>query len=264
MEINGIGSVAELSRLANIPATTLYNILENEATKPNTSTIEKLANFFNVKISDFLTKESGLYISKTEFKSISELLNHLMEDMHLSERELNRRTGVPQQTINRVVSGKTKNPSEETLKSLADFFCLTLDEIKLVKPLNKFREKGIFKDNPMILKNIPYLQWDQLFLLPDALTTPLNGQLLYSEEKNCFAVSGNDNDRNTYIVKQEPFNNHDLILCIEGKTIRMGNTLTIKKIIHLIPIGFKQKMVPLTKGQYKYIGRIVKTVKSCK
>lgn len=56
-------------------------------------------------------------------------LKQLLTLAKLSENELSRRTGVPQQVINRILSGKNLNPKIATLMPLADYFSISISQL---------------------------------------------------------------------------------------------------------------------------------------
>ncbi len=58
---------------------------------------------------------------------LTNTLHKLMNERNISEAELARRTNIPQPTLHKILSGKTGDPRASTLKSLADFFGVTID-----------------------------------------------------------------------------------------------------------------------------------------
>jgi transcriptional regulator with XRE-family HTH domain len=54
-------------------------------------------------------------------------LKELMSAHKITQTGLSARTGVPQPTINRFVSGKTKSMNYEMLRKLASYFEVTVD-----------------------------------------------------------------------------------------------------------------------------------------
>lgn len=56
-------------------------------------------------------------------------LKHLLKQANLSESELARRTGVPQQIINRILSGQNLNPKLATLTPLAGYFSISISQL---------------------------------------------------------------------------------------------------------------------------------------
>jgi SOS-response transcriptional repressor LexA len=58
---------------------------------------------------------------------LTNILRRLMYERGITEAELARRTNIPQPTLHKILSGKTGDPRASTLKSLADFFGVTID-----------------------------------------------------------------------------------------------------------------------------------------
>ena len=54
-------------------------------------------------------------------------LERLMSDFRLSQTELSKSTGVPQPTIHRFINGKTKSPSYEVTRKIANYFDVSVD-----------------------------------------------------------------------------------------------------------------------------------------
>lgn len=63
-------------------------------------------------------------------------LKSLLQQLELSESELARRTGVCQPVIHRMASGETDNPKIETLRPIAKFFSISIDELIGDAPLS--------------------------------------------------------------------------------------------------------------------------------
>ncbi len=65
---------------------------------------------------------------------MSNVARILLSLMHradgISENELARRTGVPQSTINRILSGVSRDPKTGTLQPLADYFGVTVAQLR--------------------------------------------------------------------------------------------------------------------------------------
>ncbi len=56
-------------------------------------------------------------------------LRKLMQKMGVTEAELSRRTNIPQATVHKILAGKTEDPRASTLKTLSDFFGISIDEL---------------------------------------------------------------------------------------------------------------------------------------
>jgi SOS-response transcriptional repressor LexA len=53
----------------------------------------------------------------------------LMKKKGINAAELSRETNVPRPTINKILHGKTEDPRASTLRAIADYFNLTIDEL---------------------------------------------------------------------------------------------------------------------------------------
>ena len=60
---------------------------------------------------------------------ISKQLSKLMRDNHLSQSALSRSTGVPQPTINRILSQVTAEPRRDSVVRIANFFGITPESL---------------------------------------------------------------------------------------------------------------------------------------
>lgn len=67
--------------------------------------------------------------------AIKDTLKGLMERTSINQNELADRTRVPQPTINRILSGESKDPRHSTVKPLADFFGITVAQLRGDEPL---------------------------------------------------------------------------------------------------------------------------------
>ena len=56
-------------------------------------------------------------------------LRSLMQKRRLSEAELARQTNIPQATMHKILAGKTEDPRAFTLKTLSNFFDVSMDEL---------------------------------------------------------------------------------------------------------------------------------------
>ncbi|ODN43701.1 S24 family peptidase [Piscirickettsia litoralis] len=91
--------------------------------------------------------------------SIKERLNHLMNEIRISEAELARQTGVPTTTINRMLLGHTTDPRANTLKPLAQFFSISIDQLLGLSPMND-RIPGTFNaTNRSAWLTVPLIRW---------------------------------------------------------------------------------------------------------
>ncbi|MDT3467912.1 LexA family transcriptional regulator [Stenotrophomonas maltophilia] len=65
---------------------------------------------------------------------LAENLRSLMDVESLSENQLSRNTGVPQPTIHRILSGRVADPRDGTVRPLADYFGVTVEQLRTTLP----------------------------------------------------------------------------------------------------------------------------------
>ncbi len=62
--------------------------------------------------------------------AISEVLKYLMYKKNLRTTQLAREVALPQQTVHRIVTGSSPHPHQSSLKPLADYFGITVAQLK--------------------------------------------------------------------------------------------------------------------------------------
>lgn len=67
---------------------------------------------------------------------VCNILVSLLEQAHLNEAELARRTNLPKATINRITSGRTPDPRSSTLIPIAEYFHISVDQLMGKKPMS--------------------------------------------------------------------------------------------------------------------------------
>lgn len=100
-------------------------------------------------------------------KKFQENLKYLMSTDKISTYELQRKTNIPAATIQRLYSAKKINPTISTLKPIADFFSLTLNQLIGDDPLpnEKILSKTLNKRDSWM--NIPIISWQQAITWKD-------------------------------------------------------------------------------------------------
>ena len=91
--------------------------------------------------------------------NLSQNLKHLIIKAKISENELSRRTGVPQQVINRIMAGKNLNPKIATLMPLAEYFSISLSQLLGEQELSRELKLNI---QHMGWGNLPLLNWHNI------------------------------------------------------------------------------------------------------
>lgn len=173
----GISSVNELSRRTGITLSALQAIVNGTST-PRPATLRTLSEFFGVGTKALISNLSGTDIGVTSFQSTSDVLKFLIADVCISEGELERLTGVSRQLINNIIQGNTKYPRDATLIPLAEFFGVSVAQLRVEEKLDRYREKGKFNDVTETKSQVKIIPWNYLKLLPESLDVNGYGHVL--------------------------------------------------------------------------------------
>lgn len=99
-------------------------------------------------------------------KNLSKNLRNLLNKAKLSENELGRRTGIPQQVINRILNGQNDNPKLATLTALASYFMVSVSQL-ISDNLNIKNSKLSASHSGWI--EAPLLKWQEIRNFCDGL-----------------------------------------------------------------------------------------------
>lgn len=201
-------------------------------------------------------------------KTLCENLNRLMEGSRLSMSQLHRNTGVAIPTIQRMRDDPSANPTISSLKPIADFFNLTVNQLIGDEPLPMNRIAGSYQENKDKWVSIPIISWEE------AITWPKNK--IEREYSNTISTDI-DVSKNAYALKVEEDNWINLatgtILIIDPEMEHTHRDFlvvyspgekrpSIKQILfddadrYLKPVIHGYQIVKLT-SDYKFLGVIV-------
>lgn len=100
-----------------------------------------------------------------------ELLKKLMQDKNLTPAEMEKRRGVPEQTVKNIVNGKTGNPGIENLAPICEELDIPIEYVLFSH--NKEVESKVIKDNPSAY-NLKEMYEFQVAILNKAHETEIN------------------------------------------------------------------------------------------
>lgn len=86
---------------------------------------------------------------------LGSILECLLKRANMSESAFGRKVGIPRATINRIVSGKTPDPRVSTLKSISEYFNVTVDQLLGTQPLSPSETTESHSAQPPI----PIIEW---------------------------------------------------------------------------------------------------------
>ena len=126
-----------------------------------------------------------------------ENLIKLMALTKISRHELHRQTGVPTSTIQRMCVEEKPNPTISTLKPIAKFFNITLNQLIGDSPLPNDARIGMTFQKQETWHNIPVITWQEAIKWPngdiDILSKPIVSTDINTNE-NMFALEIPNND----------------------------------------------------------------------
>ncbi len=95
------------------------------------------------------------------------ILKALMNSRGLSESELARQTGIGQPVVHRMISGETGNPKIETLRPIAHYFSVTINQLIGDEPLPKDRLLGNVSNKIRAWNQVPHLSYEEAAAWPN-------------------------------------------------------------------------------------------------
>lgn len=119
---------------------TVNRIVNGETIAPRIETIYSIANFFGVDSSVICDKlEDVNYLDKQDsvtFDNARDLLIFLMNKTGIkSTTLLHRASGIQKSTLDKIMSGDTITPNLQTVQKLSEFFNLSVEQIRGLKPI---------------------------------------------------------------------------------------------------------------------------------
>lgn len=92
---------------------------------------------------------------------IAKILSQLLSEQNLRVSELARRVQLPQPTVQRIVAGVCENPHISSLKPIADYFSLSVAQLKGLEPIPRLDK----------VHKLPLISWSEATRWNKQLTT---------------------------------------------------------------------------------------------
>lgn len=89
---------------------------------------------------------------------LSEILKRLLFDRNMKIIDLARATGLPQQTVQRIVAGNCMRPHSNTLEPIAKFFNISPSQLKGEAPIN-WESSRIDPLKELGIRQVPLINW---------------------------------------------------------------------------------------------------------
>ncbi len=139
----------------------------------------------------------------------------MLADGKISEGELSRKTGVPQSTIHRILTGEIKESKPSTLKPLAGYFGLTLAQIQGDEPIPVQRQTEIVQNIQSVNKSNNYLG------TPARLLPLITWEQAANWKKACKSYQHDSN--NGWVATNKSVGSYAFGLTIQGNSMTSTN-----------------------------------------
>src|SRR3990167_10408582 len=96
----------------------------------------------------------------TPSNPISDILSRLMFEKRIRTAELARQIRLPQPTVHRIVTGTSPKPHSSSLTPLANFFGISLEQLKGLKPIPWLNPQE--SKTASGFRQLPVLKWDEI------------------------------------------------------------------------------------------------------
>lgn len=194
-------------------------------------------------------------------------LRILMKKAGLNEAELSRKTHIPQATMHKILAGKTEDPRASTLKTLSDFFGISIDEL-----LNGSFTAGDTRNATVTAQSIPVISWKDCIHVAQftAQLTPHNWERWAVSEflsKNAYALASKPSmaprfpkDTILFIDPDMTPEDGDYVIALYAGTTEatIRELSTDGPVRILLPLNPNAEPTPLDK-HVKILGVLVKT-----
>ena len=102
-------------------------------------------------------------MKKKKTSQLGEVLSRLMFERKLRATDLARELGLPQPTIHRMATGKSPNPHRASLEPIAQYFDITVDQLKGDTPLPEtVWGDSLLPTKPADTRHVPIVKWADL------------------------------------------------------------------------------------------------------
>ena len=203
-------------------------------------------------------------------EKLSSTLKHLLTEANISEAELARRTGIAQPMVNRLATGKNKNPKLETLKPIAKYFSVTFSQLlgeEELPPSDARNTQFSTTTNNNQIFQVSLLTWDDI--QQDSYNSEKMVATTAKVSEQAFAVVVDSDNLEPRLSKNtlltiEPntnYNNNDFILIKDLLT----NNISLKQVKvegnapQLLSLESDKSTISFNQNQHKVLGVLIQT-----
>lgn len=168
---------------------------------------------------------------------LGQILIRLMANKGLRITELARHVNLPQPTIHRIATGTIANPHLSSLKPIADFFSITVDQLKGLEPIPDFDQ---------VLK-VPLLDWSEVIRWRDNKADIISKEFIVTDARvsqDSYALKVKD-------ASMDPVFPNDTILIVDPNKQSKDRSYVIVKLAKEPEPIFRQLIIDVKKYYLK-------------
>lgn len=193
----------------------------------------------NIHVNENLFRKYLLVVYNAGMRKtkISDILHQLMRKKNLHATELARQVNLPQPTIHRILTGACEHPHLSTIKPLANFFDISVEQLKGFEPIS-------FIDNVL---HIPLIHWDQITTFERNLSQKMAKKFIVTDaivSIDAYAVEVND-------ASMEPVFPRGSILISDPKRQAKDRSYVLAKLQSYSDPVFRQLLIDADKYYLK-------------
>ena len=103
------------------------------------------------------------------YLQLSKILQKLLYIKRINTSELAREVDLPVPTVHRLVTGKSTRPYPSSLKPIADYFSLNVEQLLGEEPIPEWGENEARLPSTERIKIIPIISWNNIINLNEAI-----------------------------------------------------------------------------------------------
>lgn len=160
---------------------------------------------------------------------IANILNRLMADKKIRVAELARRINLPQPTVHRIATGACEHPHLSSIKPIASFFSITVEQLKGHEPIPWLDR----------VTRVPVITWSDVIDWPVNQAGSQHGEYILTDAlvgKTGYAIKIVD-------ASMEPVFPKNTILIADAEKQAKDRSYVIAKLAHCKEAVFRQLLV---------------------
>ena len=172
-----------------------------------------------------------------KYPRLASILKRLLFERDIKPVDLARAIDLPPPTVHRLITGKSTRPYQSSLKPIADYFNLEVNQITGEEPILAWGESSPKTPSLERIRKIPVISWDAVGNLNEAIEQSKNKILTNGKfSEKCFALKMNDYSMEPFFPKHtilifdpllKPIDRSYILVQIEGKTTPIFRQLLI-------------------------------------